>query len=97
MRVIKDDAVWFNNKNTVFGYFLKLKLQVSKLNADGLTYSHFLNLVVNSDTIQKTKDYTKFSVDVVNAATDYFNTKSTIKNIPFNTFQSIAGNYQKMN
>ena len=32
MRVIKDDSVWFNDKNTVFGYFLKLKLQVSKLN-----------------------------------------------------------------
>ncbi len=79
MRVIKDDAAFFNDKNTVFGYFLKLKLQVSKLNADGMTYSHFLNLVVNSDTIKKTKDYTEFSVDVVYAATDYFNTKSTKK------------------
>lgn len=97
MRVIKDDAVWFNDKNTVFGYFLKLKLQVSKLNADGMTYSHFLNLVVNSDTIQKTKDYTEFSVDVVNAANDYFNTKSTIKNIPFNSEKSIEGDYFKMN
>ncbi len=97
MRVIKNDAVWLNEKNTVFGYFLKLKLQVSKLNADGLTYSHFLNLVVNSDTIKKTKDYTEFSVDVVNAATDYFNTKSTIKNIPFNTYKGIEGDYFKMN
>ena len=31
------------------------------------------------DTIKKTKDYTEFSVDVVNAATDYFNTKTTKK------------------
>lgn len=97
MRVIKDDAVWFNDKNTVFGYFLKLKLQVSKLNADGMTYSHFLNLVVNVDTIQKTKDYTEFSVDVVNSATEYFDTKSTIKNIPFNTYKGIEGDYFKMN
>ena len=97
MRVIKDDAVWFNDKNTDFGYFLKLKLQVSKLNADGMTYSHFLNLVVNIDTIKKTKDYTEFSVDVVNAATDYFNTKSTIKKIPFNTYKGIEGDYPKMN
>ena len=97
MRVIKDDAVWLNEKNTVFGYFLKLKLQVSKLNADGMTYSHFLNLVVNSDTIKKTKDYTEFSVDVVNAANDYFDTKSTIKNIPFNTYEAVEGDYFKMN
>ena len=97
MRVIKDDAAFFNDKNTVFGYFLKLKLQVSKLNADGMTYSHFLNLVVNSDTIKKTKDYTEFSVDVVNAANDYFDTKSTIKNIPFNTYEAVEGDYFKMN
>ena len=97
MRVIKDDAAFFNDKNTVFGYFLKLKLQVSKLNANGLTYSHFLNLVVNSETIKKTKDYTEFSVDVVNAATDYFNTNSTIKKIPFNTYKRIEGDYFKMN
>lgn len=97
MRVIKDDAAFFNDKNTAFGYFLKLKLQVSKLNADGMTYSHFLNLVVNNDTIKKTKDYTEFSVDVVNAATDYFNTKSTIKNIPFNTYEAVEGDYPKMN
>ena len=91
MRVIKDDSVWFNNKNTVFGYFLKLKLQVSKLNADGLTYSHFLNLVVNSDTIQKTKDFTEFSVDVVNSATDYFNTKSTKKSYDLNFINKTSG------
>ena len=97
MRVIKDDAAFFNDKNVAFGYFLKLKLQVSKLNADGMTYSHFLNLVVNSDTIKKTKDYTEFSVDVVNAATDYFNTKSTIKNIPLNTYKEVEGDYPKMN
>jgi hypothetical protein len=97
MRVIKDDAAFFNAKNVAFGYFLKLKLQVSKLNADGMTYSHFLNLVVNSDTIKNTKDYTEFSVDVVNAATDYFNTKSTIKNIPFNTYKEVEGDYPKMN
>ena len=97
MRVIKDDAAFFNDKNTAFGYFLKLKLQVSKLNADGMTYSHFLNLVVNSDTIKKTKDYTEFSVDVVNAANDYFDTKSTIKNIPFNTYEAVEGDYFKMN
>jgi len=97
MRVIKDDAAFFNDKNTAFGYFLKLKLQVSKLNADGMTYSHFLNLVVNSDTIRKTKDFTEFSVDVVYAANDYFNTKSTIKNIPFNIYKGIEGDYFKMN
>jgi hypothetical protein len=97
MRVIKDDAAFFIAKNVEFGYFLKLKLQVSKLNADGMTYSHFLNLVVNSDTIKKTKDYTEFSVDVVNAANDYFNTKSTIKNIPLNTYKDVEGDYPKMN
>lgn len=97
MRVIKDDAAFFNDKNTAFGYFLKLKLQVSKLNADGMTYSHFLNLAVNSDTIKKTKDYTEFSVDVINAANDYFNTKSTIKNIPLNTYKEVEGDYPKMN
>ncbi len=97
MRVIKDDAAFFNDKNTAFGYFLKLKLQVSKLNADGMTYSHFLNLAVNSDTIKNTKDYTEFSVDVVNAANDYFDTKSTIKNIPFNIYKAVEGDYFKMN
>ncbi|HHT21873.1 MAG TPA: hypothetical protein GXZ87_00970, partial [Bacteroidales bacterium] len=44
-----------------------------------------------------TKDYTEFSVDVVSAANDYFNTKSTIKNIPLNTYKDVEGDYPKMN
>lgn len=97
MRVIKDDAAFFNAKNVAFGYFLKLKLQVSKLNADGMTYSPFITLVVNGETITQTKDYVEFSVDVVSAASDYFDTKSTIKNIPFNTYEAVEGDYFKMN
>ena len=61
MRVIKDDAAFFNDKNTVFGYFLKLKLQVSKLNADGMTYSPLMTLVVNSETMTNERLYRIFS------------------------------------
>ena len=77
MRVIKDDAAFFIAKNVAFGYFLKMKLYVSKLNADGMAYSPLMTLVVNYDTISQTKDYCEFSVDVINTATDYFNTKSS--------------------
>ncbi|HPB85605.1 MAG TPA: hypothetical protein PLR63_07440, partial [Paludibacteraceae bacterium] len=96
MRVIKDDAVWFNDKNTVFGYFLKLKLQVSKLNADGMTYSPLMTLVVNSETLSQTKDYVEFSVDV-SYATNYFNDKKGKKILTLNQEKKPVVDYYRMN
>ena len=97
MRVIKDDAAFFTAKNVAFGYFLKMKLYVSKLNADGMTYSPLMTLVVNSETLSQTKDYIEFSVDVVNSSQNYFNTKSTPKKIPLTTYKSIPKTFYKIN
>ena len=97
MRVIKDDAAFFIAKNVAFGYFLKMKLYVSKLNADGFTYSPLTTLVLNPETIVRTFQFVEFSVDVLNSATNYFNTKSTKRNIPLLTPKSISGTYFKIN
>src|SRR5574344_1196302 len=83
MRVIKDGAAFFFAKNVAFGYFLKMKLYVSKLNADGMTYSPLMTLVVNSETLSQTKDYIEFSVDV-SYATNYFNDKKGKKILTLN-------------
>ena len=96
MRVIKDDAAFFIAKNVAFGYFLKMKLYVSKLNADGMTYSLLMTLVVNSETISQTKDYVEFSVDV-SYATNYFNDKKGKKIITLNQEKTPVVDYYKMN
>jgi len=97
MRVIKDDAAFFIAKNVAFGYFLKMKLYVSKLNADGMTYSPLMTLVVNSETISQTKDYVEFSVDVLNSASSYFQKKSTKINLPLNVQKNMLVNFYKVN
>src|SRR5574344_1910965 len=96
MRVIKDDAAFFLAKNVAFGYFLKMKLYVSKLNADGMTYSPLMTLVVNSETLSQTKDYVEFSVDV-SYATNYFNDKKGKKIITLNQEKEPTVNFYKMN
>lgn len=97
MRVIKDDAAFFTAKNVAFGYFLKMKLYVSKLNADGMTYSPLMTLVVNSETISQTKDYIEFSVDVVNSASSYFQKKSTKINLPLQVQKNMLVDFYKVN
>ena len=97
MRVIKDDAAFFIAKNVAFGYFLKMKLYVSKLNADGMTYSPLMTLVVNSETISQTKDYVEFSVDVLNSASSYFQKKSTKINLTLNVQKNILVDFYKVN
>ena len=96
MRVIKDDAAFFIAKNVAFGYFLKMKLYVSKLNADGMTYSPLMTLVVNSETLSQTKDYIEFSVDV-SYATNYFNDKKGKKIITLNQEKTPIVDYYRMN
>ncbi len=96
MRVIKDDAAFFIAKNVAFGYFLKMKLYVSKLAADGMTYSPFITLVVNYDTITQTKDYVEFSVDV-SYATNYFNDKKGKKILTLNQEKTPVVDFYKMN
>ena len=96
MRVIKDDAAFFISKNVAFGYFLKMKLYVSKLNADGMTYSPLMTLVVNSETISQTKDYIEFSVDV-SYATNYFNDKKGKKILTLNQEKTPIVDYYRMN
>ena len=97
MRVIKDDAAFFIAKNVAFGYFLKMKLYVSKLNADGMTYSPLMTLVVNSETISQTKDYIEFSVDVLNSASSYFQKKSTKINLSLNVQKNMLVDFYKIN
>ena len=97
MRVIKDDAAFFIAKNVAFGYFLKMKLYVSKLNADGMTYSPLMTLVVNSETISQTKDYIEFSVDVLNSASSYFQKKATKINLPLNVEKNMLVDFYKVN
>ena len=97
MRLILSDKVWLNSKNDLFGYFLRLKLVVSELNADGRTYTHLMNLIVNNETIKKDKDFVEFSVDVVNSATDYLNSRATIRNIEMPFYLKPVGDYFKMN
>ena len=96
MRVIKDDAAFFIAKNVAFGYFLKMKLYVSKLNTDGMTYSPLMTLVVNSETLSQTKDYIEFSVDV-SYATNYFNDKKGKKTITLNQEKKPIVDYYRMN
>src|SRR5574344_1451149 len=96
MRVIKDDAAFFIAKNVAFGYFLKMKLYVSKLNADGMTYSPLMTLIVNGETLSQTKDYCEFSVDVA-YSTNYFNDKKGKKIITLNQEKTPIVDYYKMN
>ena len=96
MRVIKDDAAFFIAKNVAFGYFLKMKLYVSKLNADGMTYSPFITLFVNYETITQTKDYVEFSVDI-SYATNYFNDKKGKKILTLNQEKTPIVDFYKMN
>ena len=96
MRVIKDDAAFFIAKNVAFGYFLKMKLYVSKLNADGMTYSPLMTLVVNSETLSQTKDYIEFSVDV-SYTTNYFNDKKGKKIITLNQDKKPIVDFYRMN
>src|SRR5574344_1995382 len=96
MRVIKDDAAFFIAKNVAFGYFLKMKLYVSKLNADCMTYSPLMTLLVNSETLSQTKDYIEFSVDV-SYATNYFNDKKGKKIITLNQEKKPSVDYYRMN
>lgn len=97
MRVIKDDAAFFIAKNVAFGYFLKIKLYVSKLNADGMTYAPLMTLVVNSETLSQTKDYIEFSVDVLNSASSYFQKKATKINLPLNVQKNMLVDFYKVN
>ena len=97
MRVIKDDAAFFISKNVAFGYFLKMKLYVSKLNADGMTYSPLMTLIVNSETISQTKDFCEFSVDVLNSASSYFQKKSTKINLTLNVQKNMLVDFYKIN
>lgn len=96
MRVIKEDAAFFIAKNVEFGYFLKMKLYVSKLNADGMTYSPFVTLFVNYETITQTKDYVEFSVDV-SYATNYFNDKKGKKILTLNQEKTPIVDFYKRN
>jgi len=61
-----------------------------------MTYSHFLNLVVNSETIKKTKDYTEFSVDI-SYATNYFNDKKGKKILTLNQEKTPIVDFYRMN
>ena len=97
MRVIKDDAAFFIAKNVAFGYFLKIKLYVNKLNADGMTYAPLMTLVVNSETLSQTKDYIEFSVDVLNSASSYFQKKSTKINLTLNVQKNMLVDFYKVN
>lgn len=97
MRVIKSDAAYMALKNATFGYFLEMHLEVSKLNADGVTYSFLTNLIVNPKTITVNKGYVEFSVDVLNSAVDYFNKKATKRNLELTTFKTVQGDYYKIN
>ena len=97
MRAIRDDATYVASKNAAFGYFLEMHLEVSKLNADGVTYSFLTNLIVNPKTITVNEGYVEFSVDVLNSAVDYFNKKATKRNLLLTTLKNVAGDYYKIN
>lgn len=96
MRVIKDDAAFFIAKNVAFGYFLKMKLYVSELNADGMTYSPSMTLVVNSEILSQTKDYVEFSVDIF-YTTNYFNDKKGKKILTLNQEKTPVVDYYRIN
>ena len=79
MRAIRDDADYVASKNSAFGYFLEMHLEVSRLNDDGVTYSFLTIFIVNPKKIAVNEGLVEFSVDVLNSAVDYFNKKATIE------------------